>query len=147
MNEPENERLKLIALDEADLAVISACLQDAVFKISDITYAQGQFGLEANRFAWERDQGAKTGERRRALLAVKRVLNVRSSGVDKAKKDEVHSLLAIRFVSGDEAPRGLLELVLAGGGIIVLEIECIEIQLADMSGSWGTNFKPRHQAG
>ena len=141
------ERLKLVALDEADLAVISACLQDAVFKASDVAYGPGQFSLEANRFVWERDQGARTGERRRAVLAVKRVLAVRSRGIDKTKKDEVHSLLALRFLPGEEAPRGMLELVLAGGGAILLDVECIEAQLADMSGSWSTDFKPRHQAG
>jgi hypothetical protein len=37
------DSLKLIALDETDLAVISACLQDAVFKTGDTAFhRQGQ---------------------------------------------------------------------------------------------------------
>lgn len=148
------ERLKLVALDEADLAIVSACLQDAVFKVSDLSYAGGHqvFTLEANRFVWEagektKKDKAKNWERRRAVFAVKRVTAVRSRGIDRTKGDEVHDLLALRFVAGAEAPAGTIELVLAGGGSVMLDVECIEAQLSDVSGSWGTEFKPRHQAG
>jgi hypothetical protein len=49
------DSLKLIALDETDLAVISACLQDAVFKTGDTAFLgkDAVFTLEANRFVWE----------------------------------------------------------------------------------------------
>lgn len=143
------ERLKLVALDEADLAIVSACLQDAVFKVSDLSYTGGQqvFTLEANRFVWEAGEKAKSWERRRAVFAIKRVTAVRSRGIDRTKSDEVHDLLALRFVAGAEAPAGTIEFVLAGGGSVMLDVECIEAQLSDVSGSWGTDFKPRHQAG
>ena len=36
MSEPD--RLKLLALDDEDLAVISACVQDAVLKVGDLSY-------------------------------------------------------------------------------------------------------------
>jgi DUF2948 family protein len=144
------DRLKLMALDEDDLAVISACLQDAVFKVGDIAW-KGQAGvmtLEVNRFVWEagdksRDR-RKEWERRRAVLAVKRAGSVRSRGVDRAKTDEVLSLLALRFAAAEEGPSGTLELVLAGEASILVEVECLEVQLSDVSGSWGTEFKPRH---
>ena len=34
----EAERLKLLALDEEDLAVLSAHVQDAVLKVGDLVY-------------------------------------------------------------------------------------------------------------
>jgi Protein of unknown function (DUF2948). len=143
------ERLKLVALDEADLAVVSACLQDAVFKVADLAFkGQGHiFTLEANRFVWEADGKKKSFERRRAVLAVKRVSAVRSRGIDRGNGEEVHSLLALRFAAEAEGPQGTIELVLAGGGSVLLDVECIEVQLSDVSGSWGTEFKPRHQLG
>lgn len=141
------ERLKLVALDEVDLEVVSACLQDAVFKVADLAYAGNVFTLEANRFVWEAGARAREWQRRRAVLAVKRVTAVRSRGIDRDKADEVHSLLALRFAEAGQAPQGVIELVLAGGGSIHLEVECIEAQLGDVSGSWGTEFKPRHQLG
>ena len=144
------DRLKLMALDEEDLSVVSAYLQDAVFKVGDISW-KGQGGvltLELNRFVWEagdkkRDRN-KDWERRRAVLAVKRATGVKSRGFDRSKSGEVLSLLAIRFRAEGEEPAGMLELVLSGEASILLDVECIEVQLTDVSGSWGTDFKPRH---
>lgn len=140
------DSLKLIALDEADLAVISACLQDAVFKTGDTQFLgkDGVFTLEANRFVWEEGRDRKTFERRRALLVLKQVRSVKSLGVKPKDPDTVHSLLALRFLPGEEAPAGVVELVLSGGAVIHLDVACIEAQLADVGGGWETKFKPRH---
>ena len=143
------DSLKLIALDEADLAVISACLQDAVFKTGDTAFLgkDKTFTLEANRFVWEEGRDKKSFERRRALLAVKQVRSVKSLGVNLKDTDAVHSLLALRFLAGEDAPAGAIELVLSGGAMIRLEVACIELQLADVGGGWETKFKPRHPLG
>jgi hypothetical protein len=143
------DSLKLIALDEADLAVISACLQDAVFKTGDTAFLgkDKTFTLEANRFVWEEGRDKKSFERRRALLAVKQVRSVKSLGVNLKDTDAVHSLLALRFLAGEGAPAGAIELVLSGGAMIRLEVACIELQLADVGGGWETKFKPRHPLG
>jgi hypothetical protein len=140
--------LKLIALDETDLAVISACLQDAVFKTTDADFhgKDRTFTLEANRFVWE-ERGGKTNERRRSVLAVKQVGGVRSRGINLKDSDAVHALLAVRFAPGDEAPAGAIELVLSGGAVVRLEVDCIEVQLADVGGGWETKFRPRHPVG
>lgn len=143
------DSLKLIALDEADLAVVSACLQDAVFKTADTAFLgkDSVFTLEANRFVWEEGKNKKTFERRRALLVMKQVRSVKSLGVNLKDTDAVHSLLALRFEAGAEAPEGAVELVLSGGSVIRLDVACIEIQLADVGGGWETKFKPRHPLG
>lgn len=143
------DSLKLIALDETDLAVVSACLQDAVFKTGDTVFhgQERNFTLEANRFVWEDGKSKKSFERRRAVLVVKQVSAVKSRGLDLKDKDHVHSLLAARFSAGAEAPAGAIELVLSGGATIRLEVACIEVQLADVGGGWETKFKPRHLTG
>ena len=47
--------LRLVAADEADLAIISAQMQDAVMHREDITFdaKRHRFSLVANRFAWD----------------------------------------------------------------------------------------------
>jgi hypothetical protein len=140
--------LKLLALDPEDLSVVSTHMQDSVFRVGDIDYTPRakQFALEVNRFAWEQAAaGAKTFERRRALLLFKRVNAVRSVGFDRAKPDEVLSLLAIRFAQNGEGPDGTLELTLSGKATIALDVECIEAQLADTGGAWETAHKPAHK--
>lgn len=92
--------LKLVALDNEDLAIMSAHMQDSVFKVGDIDWSprDAQFALAANRFVWEGAERKRKGfERRRAALVFKRVLAVRSLGIDRGKRDEVLSLLALRF--------------------------------------------------
>lgn len=141
------ETLRLLALDAEDLAIVSAHMQDAVLKVADITFSAktGQFTLAANRFVWEKAaRPAKSFERRRAVLGFKRVRSVRSTGFSRSKGDEVLSLLAVRFEPEGEGPEGRVELVLSGGGLIELEVECIESQLADTGGAWETKSRPSH---
>ena len=142
--------LKLLALDADDLAIISAHMQDAVFKVGDLSFSAraGLFSLAANRFVWEKAARAtKSFERRRAALSFKRVEAVRSIGFDRGKEEDAMSLLAIRYVPKGEGPDGVVELVLAGGGMVALEVECIEAQLADTGGAWETTARPEHEAG
>jgi hypothetical protein len=139
--------LKLVALDSEDLAVVSAHMQDSVFKVADIAWSprDAQFSIAANRFVWEEAGKRRKGfERRRTALAFKRVLAVRSTGIDRKNGDNVLSLLAIRFQPKGGGPDGTVELALAGAATIVLDVECIEVQLADVGGAWETASKPRH---
>lgn len=139
--------LKLLALDSDDLAVISAHIQDSVFKLSDVRYEarRGQFALQFNRFLWEKTgKDSNQNARCRSYLCFKRVDGVRSSGLDRKDVDKVHSILALNFKQQDDGPSGTLELILAGQGAIALDVECIEVQLADVSGAWDTKSKPEH---
>ncbi|OLP58232.1 hypothetical protein BJF93_06315 [Xaviernesmea oryzae] len=141
------DALKLMALDEEDLAVISAHVQDAVFKLEGIAYrpSNGHFTLVLNRFVWEKAlRSAKTFERRRAAITFKRVRAVRSLNLDRQDTEAVHVLLAIRFDKAGEGPDGTVELLLAGGATIALDVECIELQLAETGGAWETSSRPRH---
>lgn len=139
--------LKLLALDDEDLQVVSAHMQDAVFKCGDLQYwpSQKQFAVAANRFAWEEtEKGSQPFERRRAALVFKQVKGVKSIGFDRNNGEAVQSLLAVTFEKDGEGPDGSIELVLAGGGSILLNVDCVEVQLADTGGAWETKLKPRH---
>jgi hypothetical protein len=143
------DSLKLLALDTEDLAVVSAHLQDAVFKTDGLAYDAPRhiFSVVVNRFAWETAGGrGKAFERRRAVVAFKRVQAVRSLGIDRKATDAVFSLLAVNFTPTGEGPEGTLELVLSGEASIALDVECVEVQLADTGGAWETSLKPRHPA-
>jgi len=150
------DQLKLLALDEEDLAILSAHVQDAVLKISDVKWLpkENRFVLAMNRFAWEAPPQAsgrgkrsrKNFERRRSVLHFERVNAVRATRIRQKAEGAVLELLAIRFEAG-KAPAGTVELVFAGGGAIRLEVECIEAQLSDLGAAWATENLPTHDLG
>lgn len=140
--------LKLLALDEEDLLVISSMMQDAVMKMSDLDYDRksGHFLCATNRFAWEKKRSffARNHERRRTYLVFKQVTHAQFRGIDPKKQDHVMSLLAINFKPIDQGPEGQIEFVLSGQGAILLDVECIEVQMTDMGAAWGTRSRPKH---
>jgi hypothetical protein len=141
-------QLKLIALDEEDLTVMSATMQDAIFKIEGLEFDKnsGQFLIAANRFVWE-GKGAERShnhERRRVNVAFKRVRNVKTRGINLKDNAIVLSLLAIQFRKNGEGPEGEIELVLAADAGILLDVECIEVQLTDTGAAWEAKSKPHH---
>lgn len=143
--------LKLVALDEEDLKIVSAHVQDAVMKVGDLVFQKREkrFALGMNRFAWEKEKGGlfarRHHERRRSVLHFDRVLAVRTAGIDKTKPEEVLSLQAVNFLPG-AAPSGTVELIFSGGAAIHLEVECIEARLSDLGAAWETPLRPRHGA-
>ena len=127
--------LNLGALDEDDLKVISALVQDAVFPASEMTWRprDRRFALLLNRFRWEdRGRDRHGPERVQSVLAVDNVQKVASQGVPRGDADTILSLLAIDWQPGD-APGGVLELQLAGDGAIRLEVEALEATLRDVT--------------
>ncbi|WP_417692726.1 DUF2948 family protein [Roseibium sp.] len=144
------EQLKLAALDLEDLAVVSAHVQDAVLSVGDIRFLprENTAVLVMNRFVWTSGKDKRTGqyERRRAALSVHRVQSMRSSNIEQSDKAQVLELLAVTFDTGED-PAGTLTLTFAGGGVMALDVECIEVQLADLGAAWGTNNKPTHFLG
>ena len=140
--------LKLIALDDQDLSIVSAHVQDAVMKVSDLEYlpAAKRFVLTMNRFVWEAKSGLfrQHNERRQAVLHFDRVLGAKTSGIPRDKPAEVLSLLAVSFIAISK-PAGIVELVFSGGGTIMLDVECVEARLADVGGSWEASSRPVHR--
>ncbi len=142
----EADCLKLLALDEEDLAVLSAHVQDAVLKVGDLVYLpkERRFAVGMNRFIWEKADGRRRNyERRRTALTFDRVLSVQASHIRRDRPEAVLELLAISFEPVD-APGGLVTLYFAGGGAVRIEVECIEVRLADLGAAWATMAKPVH---
>ncbi|MCB1386591.1 MAG: DUF2948 family protein [Nitratireductor sp.] len=138
------KRIKLVAMDSEDLAILAAHCQDAVLKVRDIRFlpSESRFFVELNRFVWE--QGAKRRERRRAVLHFEHVKGARAQGINQRDRDQVLSLLTLLFTE-KEAPAGTIELVFSGDFQIRLDVECVEAQLTDLRASWEASSVPRHE--
>lgn len=143
----DDDRLRLIALDADDLAVLSAHVQDAVMKVGEMSWIaeEKRFVLAMNRFAWEH-AGARRRrdyQRRRTALHFERVEAVKFCGFDRGSREAVLELLAIRF-EPRQPPSGDVLLDFAGGAGIRLSVECLEAQLTDLGPAWSTPLLPRH---
>ena len=137
--------LKLLALDNEDLDVISATTQDAIVRVADMGFARTdhRFALLMNRYTWEHGVGGKKGQRKRAAMHFDCVSQVKVSGIDTNARDGVLELLAIRFAETDN-PSGIVELRFAGGGTVRLSVECLEARLEDLGAAWAARAKPEH---
>jgi hypothetical protein len=128
------DRLKLIALDAEDLAVISAHVQDARVQTSDIIWRQREKRLVVgmNRLDWEQTLAGETAPRRLiAALRFDRVLSCKSRNIDPGGPEAVLELLGIEF-HPTEAPGGSAVLLFSGGEALRLDVECLECELSDL---------------
>jgi hypothetical protein len=134
------EPIRLIALDEEDLKVISAALQDAVTTIGDIVFEAKtrRLTLSLNRYRWE-----AAGERVRCGLQLGGVMAVQSRRLRREARRAVVELLAMTFEPG-EAPGGTVVFTFAGGGDLRARVECLDAVLADLTAPWPTPRTPGH---
>jgi hypothetical protein len=118
--------LKLLALDEEDLGVLSTHLQDSVVKVADIHWrpTEQRLVMLLNRFDWEEANGAHF-QRRRTAVRFERVTACQCRHVKPCDKDAVLNLLAVEFVPS-AYPAGQLTLIFSGDCAMRLEVECIE---------------------
>jgi hypothetical protein len=156
--------MRLIAKDAEDLAIIAACLQDALVPISEVQYLAGEqrFIMLLNRFRWERQPAGRhapasaktsgsdasfhdaddyfdTEQRIHCGLCIDKVTSVRSRGVDLKQRGKFLSLLTLQ-VDGSN-----LNLVFSGGGIIQLTVSELSVFLKDMGEGWPTQWRPDHE--
>ncbi len=127
-------RLKLIALDADDLAVISAHVQDARVNVADIIWRQGEKRLVIgmNRLDWEQTLEGETSPRRLiAALRFDRVLSCKSRNIDMVAPEARLELVGIEF-HADDAPSGSAVLLFSHGGALRLDVECLECELTDL---------------
>jgi hypothetical protein len=133
------DELKLVALDRDDIEVVSAHVQDALVKVADILWrpSEHRFVMALNRFDWMNASGtmsesdAKNYRRCRTALRFERVLTCKCRNLDQSSKDARLNLLAVEFAEGNP-PAGTVTLTFSGGGVIRLEVECLEAELADL---------------
>ncbi|MFY9692909.1 MAG: DUF2948 family protein [Xanthobacteraceae bacterium] len=128
--------LKLVALDKDDIEVVSAHVQDALVKVGDIFWQQREhrFMMAINRFDWMSavDGNANADYRRcRTALRFERVKACKCHNLDQTDKGALLNLLTVEFAESD-APAGVVSLIFSGGGVIRLDVECLEAELADL---------------
>jgi len=162
-----DNRLKLAAKDTEDLAVIAACVQDALAPIGEMAYlpAERRFVLALNRFRWDRVDAAALAfrdsdrssqkdrgdaafleagdrgppyERVHSGLRFENVTAVRTRNIDLRNRERILALLTIH------ADPGSVSLVFAGDAVIRLEVTELRCYLEDFSDAWPTRWRPQH---
>jgi hypothetical protein len=147
--------LRLRAEDAEDLAVISACLQDALVSVRDLAYDRDarNFVLVANRFRWEgaAGEGPEEGEGapfERILCGVvfDEIDGVAYRGFHRSEEDRILALLAIRPIFGPEIrpTGGIIDLEFAAGATIRLTAAAISCRARDFGEPWPTPWQPGH---
>jgi hypothetical protein len=138
--------LRLRAEDHEDLAIISACLQDALVAVADLAYdpRARNFLVVANRFRWECRSAADGGdaefERILCGLSFEGVASVAYRGFRRTEHDRILSLLAI----GPDETGKAIDLAFAGGITIRLTTAQVHCRLRDFGEPWPTNWQPDH---
>ena len=142
----ERTALKLRAEDADDLAVISACLQDALVLVADLAFVpeEKSFLLIANRFRWEDAAPAPDGVHERTMcgIAFRDVTAVSYRGFRRRDRQAILALLAIRSGAGDAG--NVIHLDFAGGASIRLQAGRILCQVRDLGEPWPTPWRPGH---
>lgn len=152
--------LKLRAIDADDVAVLAACLQDALVPASDMRYlaAERRFVLVANRFCWEKlpatslDPAAGAEEkgpfeRVHCGLAIEHVTRVQARGFTPGGEEGKERLFEVLTILPEEGAAGggaALTLVFAGQVAVRIEVERIEILAQDVGEPWPTLWRPQH---
>jgi DUF2948 family protein len=150
MSPDEGASLKLRAEDADDLAVISACLQDALVAVRDMAFVPQDrtFLLAANRFRWEgaaRTERAEAGYQRILCgVTFRAVIGVSYIGFRRSEDDRILSLLTIRPWHDGEGDAIRLEF--SGGAAIRLDVTRIVCHAQDLGEPWPTRWQPRHDA-
>ena len=130
------DRLTLVAADTADLATVSALLQDAIVRAGDVAWDRRAHRLVvlASRYHWE-----TTGKQRsRAALRLEAVTGVQQKHWPK-DPDAILNLLAI---TADDSS---VTLSFADAISIRAQIECIDALLEDISAAWTVRHTPEHK--
>ena len=146
-----DEPLKLSARDAVDLAVVSAMVQDALTRARDMTFQERErrFLILLDRFMWERDDGdpieGKLYNRVRSVIHFDDVVGIQTLNIDMTVREEVLELLTVAATDSSESS-AKIELVFAGGGVIRLDVDCIECRLTDRGRPWMTRRRPVHAA-
>jgi len=146
------DELKLVALDRDDIEVVSAHVQDALVRVADIFWQprEHRFVMGLNRFDWMSATDAKPAglgkadyRRCRTALRFERVLSCKCRNLDQKNKDTQLNLLAVEFEQHDP-PAGVVTMTFSGGGVIRLDVECLEAELADLGEIFVADGCPNH---
>jgi hypothetical protein len=164
--------LKLRARDGADLAIIAACLQDALVRPRDMTYLadEKRFAFVANRFRWE--AAAEQPGTPASASANQPTSNedgdaeFADSGISGPVYERIHcgvcfdrvrgvKLRGFSLAKGPEflelltiqAQGDAILIVFSGHATVRLEIEAVRCHFEDLGEAWPTAWRPEHLDG
>jgi hypothetical protein len=138
---PDYDPLKLKAVDEEDLDLLSCALQDAIVPVNAISYSKddGEFKILANRYCWEVEDPENLGHRVHAGISFSNVKSVRQKGIDLNNPDEMLTLLTMSY------DQDIVHLVFAGGKLIDIKVNDLECRVADLDAPYPTHSIPDHE--
>ena len=158
-----DKKLKLIIADRDDLLVLSSLLQDAIIKIGDIRFDKSarSVNMRFSRYAHEQ---TKREDAKRESITVKPNKNdkglriesgLRIDGVNNLQSRDINQnnpkafavLLGIEFtpsVNAEALPEGDLDFIFAGGGILRLAVEALDLSFTDTDNRRMTSSQPQH---
>ena len=148
MSVDERVNLKLLGKNQEDLKVISAYLQDSVLIVKDIAFLKQNrtFVMMVNRFMWEDAEKGVFRQNKRIRCAVKfeEVIKVKSKNINQKNKNKPLECLAIKCSSiVNETYK--INIFFAGGSIITIISEVIEVALHDLGKPWNVKHIPIHK--
>ncbi len=141
--------LRLKAVDDGDLAVMSGALQDAIVPIGDIAYSPGdrQFVIAANRYRWETQfpsAAAGQGERVNCAVTISNVVEVKRRGVNLGDRSQFLNLLSLACTERTGEVGMWVDFTFSGHAAIRLETTELLCHLEDFGEPWPTQWRPRH---
>ena len=148
MSQDEKGNLKLIVRNQEDLKVISAYSQDSIVAIKDITFLKKNriFVMIINRFMWEDiERGINRQSKRiRCALKFEGILKVKSKKINQKNKNKRLECLAIEC-NEILSKNYEINFFFAGGSVITLISESIEVVMNDLGESWNVKYIPKHK--
>ena len=153
----ESPKLRLLAYDVDDVAVLSALLQDAIIPGSDMSFDRqlNEFVIVANRFCWElgpcgdvkSSDGKPIYERRLCGIRIARVRSVQHHNWPGTRQYELFNLLALGLMDmAEKATDGaVLQFEFSGGSCLRLNVDDVDVVLADLDVGHPTSLQPAHK--
>ena len=141
--------LKLMAVESEDLEILSAALEGMITSPGEMSYLKSNraFTVMGSRFKWEDavDEPENSGRwlRIRSGVYFGDVMDVKSSGISQGSPTEVLELLSLSTHLLEDGQADIA-LNFAGGGVLRLRMECINVTLTDTGEPWVTELKPGH---
>lgn len=139
--------LHLVAFDEDDLTVISATLQDAVVKSTDMVWdkQQGLFAMMLNRFCWEKQADKKPPERVRTGIHFNTVQSVKAKNIPQDKEQPLSLLAVLVERHKKNSSTTHIRLMFSAGAELLLSVESLNVVMQDVMAPWITKKTPSHE--
>ena len=148
MSKNEKNSIKFIGKSQEDLKIISAYIQDSVVTVRDMIFLEKNriFVMLVNRFMWENatKEVHRQNERIRCAIKFEGILKVKSKKISQKNKNKRLECLAIEC---KEILSKNYEIIFffAGGGVITLISESIEVIMHDLGRPWNVKHVPKHK--